>query len=122
MASYVEKWNAALEEFLYQPGKVDNILTEIEARTGVKRRYIALGAIGFMVTYLIFGYGGQLLCNLIGFVYPAYASFKALETNKKEDDTKWLTYWVVYGFLSTIEFFSDILLSWFPMYWLAKVN
>jgi len=53
-------------------------------------------------------------------VYPAYASLKALETNKKEDDTKWLTYWVVYAYLSTLEFFSDILLSWFPLYWLAK--
>merc|ERR1711928_9768 len=59
-------------------------------------------------------------CNTIGFVYPAYASLKALETARKEDDTKWLTYWVVYAYLSTLEFFSDILLSWFPFYWLAK--
>jgi hypothetical protein len=63
-----------------------------------------------------------LLCNFIGFVYPALESIKAIESRNKDDDTKWLTYWVVYAYLSTIEFFSDILLSWFPFYWLAKVT
>ncbi|RXM93788.1 Receptor expression-enhancing protein 6 [Acipenser ruthenus] len=45
---------------------------------------------------------------------------KAIESSNKEDDTKWLTYWVVYGIFSVAEFFSDIFLYWFPFYYAGK--
>ncbi|KAB7506311.1 Receptor expression-enhancing protein 5 [Armadillidium nasatum] len=44
----------------------------------------------------------------------------ALESPHKDDDTRWLTYWVVFAVFSVCEFFSDLLLSWFPFYWLGK--
>ena len=40
------------------------------------------------------------------FAYPAYCSIKALETLNKQDDKKWLTYWVVFAFFSVLEFFA----------------
>ena len=49
------------------------------------------------------------------------SSIKAIESIKKEDDTQWLTYWVVYGVFSIAESFSDIFLSWFPFYYAGKV-
>lgn len=48
-------------------------------------------------------------------------SIKAIESPNKDDDTQWLTYWVVYGIFSIAEFFSDIFLSWFPFYYMMKV-
>ncbi|XP_023418503.1 receptor expression-enhancing protein 6 isoform X2 [Cavia porcellus] len=108
------------EHFLEQRNFATEALGALEARTGVEKRYLAAGAVSVLTLYLLFGYGASLLCNLIGFVYPAYASIKAIESPNKEDDTVWLTYWVVYALFGLVEFFSDLLLSWFPFYYAGK--
>ena len=30
---------------------------------------------------------------LMGIVYPAYASFQAIESDSTEDDKQWISYW-----------------------------
>ncbi|CAL4129260.1 unnamed protein product, partial [Meganyctiphanes norvegica] len=60
------------------------------------------------------------ICNVVTYFYGIFEFMEALESVKKEDDTRWLTYWVVFALFSVTEFFSDLLLSWFPFYWLAK--
>ncbi|XP_068210175.1 receptor expression-enhancing protein 5-like isoform X3 [Palaemon carinicauda] len=120
MAANLEYYREQAVKILYQNNKLSEILAQVEAKTQVKREYIGLGTVVLLSLYLVFGFGAQLICNIIGFIYPAYCSIKALESPKKDDDTKWLTYWVVFALFSVCEFFSDLLLSWFPFYWLAK--
>lgn len=109
-----------LDNALAQDNVVNKYLNKIQNATGINKRYIAIIVIAFVSVYLVYGYAADLLCNLIGFVYPAYISVKAIESKDKDDDTEWLMYWVVFAVFSVVEFFSDILLSWFPFYFLGK--
>ncbi|CAG8439382.1 13752_t:CDS:2 [Funneliformis caledonium] len=69
-------------------------LDKLEKYTNVPKTYMAAGAVGVVFLLIFFNFWGQLLSNLIGWVYPAYISFKAIETTDKADDTQWLTYWL----------------------------
>jgi len=80
-----------------------------------------MGIAGVLVLVVLFSVGGNALCNLVGFAYPIYASFKALKTKQTEDDAQWLTYWIVFAFFSLVESFTDFFLFWIPFYYLFKM-
>ncbi|GLD93206.1 hypothetical protein PINS_up001798 [Pythium insidiosum] len=56
----------------------------------------------------------------IGVTYPAYASFKALETAAPDAHRQWLTYWAVVGIGATAEAVGRRLVAWIPGYDLLK--
>ncbi|OZJ02975.1 hypothetical protein BZG36_03149 [Bifiguratus adelaidae] len=94
---------------------------EFERRTGIPKTSLFM-TVFFLVVIMVFSnFAAGLVTNLIGWVYPAIKSFQAIESPQKDDDTQWLTYWTVFGFLSTLEYFSDRLVSFFPFYYTAKL-
>ena len=64
--------------------------------------------------------GGELISDLFAFAYPAYMSFKAIDTPDKVDDVQWLTYWVVFAMFSIVESVMNFLVSWIPFYFVIK--
>jgi len=112
--------------FKYYNAQLDKELSKypyavkLEQNTNVPKTYMAAGIVGVLFLLIFFNFWGQLLSNIIAFLYPAYASFKAIESVDKVDDTQWLTYWTVYGFAGLLEFFSDIILYWLPFYYTGK--
>lgn len=116
LAPYVEKLDAALAE----KNIVTDYLDIAEAKTGLPKRNIVFGLVGFTFVWLAVGIGSSLLCSVVCFVYPAYKSFKAVESTRGDDDTQWLTYWIVYSTFNILEYFTDLILFWIPMYNLLK--
>ena len=59
--------------------------------------------------------------DLAAFLYPTYASFKALKTEGTDDDSMWLTYWVVFGLFHVTEQFLGWLMRIIPFYHASKL-
>jgi receptor expression-enhancing protein 5/6 len=87
----------------------------------VPKQYLVLGAGAVFVLLIFFGVGAGVLCSIVGFLYPAFKSFEAIEHKTKGDDIQWLVYWVVFAFFSVIESFRDFLLYWIPFYYAFKL-
>jgi len=121
MAERIEAIKVSLNQTLNDKDKPwKKILDVAEEKSGVPRLYLFAGTAGFFALYLMFGAAAQLICNIISVAYPAYISLKALETSTKDDDTKWLTYWVLYAIFSVFEFFTGYLPVIIPFYYLWK--
>ncbi|CAG8474981.1 1666_t:CDS:2 [Scutellospora calospora] len=67
----------------------------LEKQTNVPKTYMAAGVVTFVFTLIFFNVWGELLSDVIGWLYPAYASFKAIESPETSDDVQWLTYWLL---------------------------
>lgn len=120
MAQKLQDIKDQLSKALRDPSKPWTALFDKAERSGLDRLYFFIGGIAIVGLWLVFGFGAQLVCNSVGFLYPAYMSIHAIESHKKDDDTKWLTYWVVFALFSVIEYFADLIVGWFPLYWLIK--
>ncbi|KAF8876491.1 TB2/DP1, HVA22 family-domain-containing protein [Infundibulicybe gibba] len=97
------------------------VLNTLEQRTQVPKAYSAIGAV-FILTLLHFiNPLAKPVSNLVGWALPAYLSFKALETQTRNDDVQWLTYWVVFGFFNFLESIAlRLVLYYLPWYFALK--
>ena len=86
-----------MEFITVQINKLDKFLSQfpianqLEKKTNIPKAYLAATVGVLYMLMILLNVWGELLSNVIGFAYPAYASFKALETSSSTDDTHWLT-------------------------------
>merc|ERR1712137_160483 len=98
------------------------LLVAIDQKTDakVKKSYIVYAVYSFLFFFVLLGAWDKLICDLIGYIFPAYCSIKAIETSDKEDDKQWLTYWMVFGLFTVLEFFTPTIYYLFSWYFVFK--
>ncbi|PKI37550.1 hypothetical protein CRG98_042063 [Punica granatum] len=55
---------------------------------------------------------------ILGYAYPAFQCFKALERHRANNDELrfWCQYWIIMALLTILERVADVIISWLPMY------
>ncbi|CAE7938369.1 REEP5 [Symbiodinium sp. KB8] len=98
------------------------VVKQLSEATGLRGAYVVLGGGLFILAFVFFGFGANFLVNIIGLGFPAYQSFKALETKEDhQDDIQWLTYWVVFSSFTVLETFVEYIVYFIPFYFALKL-
>merc|ERR1711982_81219 len=93
-----------------------------EDQTGYSKVYFLFAIKFLIITFLYVIGGGKLISDPTCFAYPAYMSFKAIDTIETlEDDIQWLTYWIVFSFMSFLETYATAIISFVPFYFGFKI-
>jgi receptor expression-enhancing protein 5/6 len=98
----------------------NNIVTQGSEKLGQKKEHIALAIVALPFVIMILFGGAHFIIDLVAYLYPAYASVRAIETEGTDDDTQWLTYWLVFSLFKIFEGIADVLLPLIPLYIVAK--
>jgi receptor expression-enhancing protein 5/6 len=97
-------------------------LVYVISKTPWSTSYVAKCFIICVAIILVIGFPYISVTNTIGFLYPAYESFKAIEQNGDlTNDVHWLTYWVVFAFTMVLESFTEWFIDKIPFYSLFKM-
>uniref|UniRef100_A0AAF5PN68 Receptor expression-enhancing protein n=1 Tax=Wuchereria bancrofti TaxID=6293 RepID=A0AAF5PN68_WUCBA len=107
--------------FLYNKryANLNNLFSPVDLKAN--REQLLYVILVLLALYLLFGCFAELICNIFGFAYPAYASVKAIRTPNKDDDTQWLMYWTVFATFSIADSIASVITKFFPIYWIFKV-
>ncbi|KAJ6790146.1 hypothetical protein PWT90_08873 [Aphanocladium album] len=64
----------------------------------------------------MFDLPAMLLCSVASFLFPIFASYKALKTSDPAQLTPWLMYWVVFSICLLAESWVSFIVTWIPFY------
>jgi len=102
----------------YVPKRLQSGVNVLHERSGLPHYAICL--LGVVCLYMMVSRVSELICNLLGFCFPAYKSIKAIESPDRAEVTRWLTYWTVFAALSVFDFFISHLFITIPGYFIFK--
>jgi len=90
--------------------KSDPVDPSLGSRSANKPTETKMGSVVYACTKLV-----------IGQLYPAYASFKAVKNRNVKEYVKWMIYWIVFSTYTVIEEIADVLAYWLPLYYEIKI-
>ena len=96
-------------------------IKQLSEKTKVPSSQLVIGIIVSLLVFVVFGFGASLIVQVVGILYPAYMSFKAIESPEDDDDKLWLTYWAVFALYNFADRFVDYIFFWVPCYQAVKL-
>uniref|UniRef100_A0A7S2TLH9 Receptor expression-enhancing protein n=1 Tax=Lotharella oceanica TaxID=641309 RepID=A0A7S2TLH9_9EUKA len=91
-----------------------------EEKTGVKPALLVIGAGFVLVLLTLLVFGQAVVTELVTFLPPVFMTIMGI-SQKTVDAPFWMTYWLVFGLLQTLESLTDYLEEGIPLYYWLKM-
>ena len=105
-----------LEDYAEKQPLFQKMGTTLKLKPGVALALFILVSIILLFVPFV----NAFVMGLFTFVFPAYKSFKALESEDEKDDKRWLTYWIVFGFFHCFDNLISAALFFVPFIGIFK--
>lgn len=90
-------------------------------KLGVQPLAIAGAGLVWLFGFFLWGFTSELICSVVGLLYPGYASFRALDDGDASEVHAWLAYWITFATVSLCEGVFRRALFWLPFYHVIRL-
>ncbi|KAH7723226.1 TB2/DP1 proteinHVA22 family protein [Aphelenchoides avenae] len=106
----LNEFHSSLIARLYRPDNVHSnaFWMMLEENLRVRRETIVYAVLFTTVLSVVLRHTTELICAVLGVVYPAIGTQKALQEKSSEELVHWVHYWSIFGFLTMV----DVLGQW----------
>lgn len=103
-------------------GKI-KIIANVSDKIGAKPGRLIFAILALLVLFLVLEYGVFWIVLVVGFLYPAYMTFRTIESEeiKQEDAKLWLAYWVVFSTMSVLDRVLSLVFAIIPFFNAIKI-
>ena len=98
-----------------------HIFEELESSTDINKKTWFVGGVISIFLFLYTIIGMEVITNLTGFVYPAYKTWKYIDSKDNEEKNKWLFYWFLFSSIMLMETITNLLFLFIPFYYQLKL-
>ncbi|KAL1430641.1 hypothetical protein MTO96_014835 [Rhipicephalus appendiculatus] len=116
----INRFHGFLKSHLYADTVLGRSAAELEVVSNIRRDFMLYVFSLLLVLSFLVGAFGRHMSNVICVPYPAAISVIAVDSNVSKRYVKWITYWMVFGFVNLADMTCPLVSRFVPQYHLWR--
>lgn len=114
------RFHCALKARLTADTVLGRSLSDLETVTRVQREFMLYILLVLMTLSFLIGVFGRHMSNLLCVPYPTVVSLICVDSNVKQRYVKWITYWIIFGFVNLADMVCPVMSKLLPQFHLWR--
>ncbi|XP_037507786.1 receptor expression-enhancing protein 5 [Rhipicephalus sanguineus] len=116
----IRRFHGFLRSQLYADSVLGRSAAELEVVSNIRRDFMLYVFLVLLALSFLIGAFGRHMSNVICVPYPAAVSIIAVDSNVRQRYVKWITYWMVFGFVNLADMSCLLVSRFVPQYHLWR--